>query len=113
MTDLDRKREELIERIRGCESCVVALSAGVDSAVVAQAAFLALGERAVAATGVSPSLADGELEEARRIAKQIGIRHVEVSTNEFASSDYLRNAPDRCYHCKSELTPSSTDWPSS
>ena len=54
-------------------------------------------------TGVSPSLADGELEEARRLAEWIGIRHEIISTEEFANANYTENAPDRCYHCKSEL----------
>ncbi|RIK77812.1 MAG: ATP-dependent sacrificial sulfur transferase LarE [Planctomycetota bacterium] len=79
------------------------MSAGVDSAVVAKAAFLALGDRAVAITGVSASLATGELDEARDIARRIGIRHESLDTQEFASPAYVQNAPDRCYHCKTEL----------
>ena len=64
---------------------------------------MALGPRAVAVTGISPSLADGELQAARRLAKQIGIRHIEIQTNELDQPDYANNAPDRCYHCKTEL----------
>lgn len=79
------------------------MSAGVDSAVVAKAAFLALGDRAVAITGVSASLASGELDEAREIARRIGIRHESLDTQEFASPAYVQNSPDRCYHCKAEL----------
>jgi uncharacterized protein len=100
---LAAKRDSLLARLAGLESCAVAFSGGVDSAVVAQAAHLALGERAVAVTGVSPSLAEGELDEARRVAALIGIRHVIIKTDEFANSSYVRNAPDRCYHCKTEL----------
>jgi uncharacterized protein len=81
----------------------VAYSGGVDSAVVAQAAQMALGERAIAVTGTSASLAAGELEAAAAVARQIGIRHVVIATDEFQSDQYLRNAPDRCYHCKTEL----------
>lgn len=103
MNDLDAKREQLLDLLRSFETCVVAFSAGVDSTVVAKAAQLALGDRAVAVTGVSPSLAEGELEEARRLAEWIGIRHEMIATHEFAKTDYTRNAPDRCYHCKSEL----------
>jgi uncharacterized protein len=76
---------------------------GVDSAVVAQAAFLALGERAIAVTGVSASLASGELEQARAIAAQIGIRHEVISTDELSRAGYVQNSPDRCYYCKTEL----------
>ena len=103
MNDLDTKRERLLDLLRSFETCAVAFSAGVDSTVVAKAAQLALGDRAVAVTGVSASLADGELEEARRLAEWIGIRHEVISTAEFANSNYTENAPDRCYHCKSEL----------
>lgn len=101
--DLAAKRDRLLETLRGYGSCAVAFSGGVDSAVVAQAAQLALGERAVAVTGTSASLAEGELAAAQELARQIGIRHEVISTDEFASADYQRNAPDRCFHCKTEL----------
>jgi uncharacterized protein len=96
-------RNRLLDAIRSYESCLVAFSAGVDSTVVAKAAQVALGEQAVAVTGTSASLAAGELDEARRLARLIGIRHEIIATNEFAEPNYLRNAPDRCYHCKTEL----------
>jgi uncharacterized protein len=100
---IEARRERLLEMLRGFGSCAVAMSAGVDSSVVAKAAFLALGERAVAVTGVSASLASGELDEARSIAALIGIRHESIDTEEFADEAYTRNAPDRCFHCKTEL----------
>ena len=64
---------------------------------------LALGDAAVAVTGTSAALAAGELEAARELAEQIGIRHVVLPTEEFANPSYVANTPDRCYHCKSEL----------
>lgn len=97
------KRDALLALIGQYQSCAVALSAGVDSTVVAKAAHLALGERAIAVTGTSASLASGELDEARRMADLIGIRHEVLETHEFAQEAYVRNAADRCYHCKSEL----------
>ena len=100
---LDAKREALLAAIRPLQSCAVAFSGGVDSAVVAKAAALALGERAVAVTGTSASLAAGELEAATELANLIGIRHIVIGTEELTSTDYVRNAPDRCYHCKTEL----------
>ena len=103
MADLDAKRDRLLALLAGYESCAVAFSAGIDSTLVAKAAQLALGNRAVAVTGVSASLAEGELDEARRLAALIGIRHEVLATDELANSDYTRNAPDRCYHCKTEL----------
>jgi uncharacterized protein len=96
-------RETLLALMSDLGSVAVALSGGVDSAVVAKAAHLALGDRAIAVTGVSSSLAAGELEQAKAIAAAIGIRHEVISTDEFANPSYVRNAPDRCYHCKTEL----------
>lgn len=101
--ELSAKAAHLLELIRSYESCAVAFSGGIDSTVVAKAAQVALGERAVAVTGTSASLAAGELDEAIELAKLIGIRHEVIATDEFADPDYVRNAPDRCYHCKTEL----------
>jgi uncharacterized protein len=101
--DLELKRKRLLDLIGSFESCAVAFSAGVDSAVVAKAAQLALADEAIAVTGVSASLAEGELDEARRVAGLIGIRHEVIQTDEFSDENYSRNAPDRCYHCKTEL----------
>jgi len=103
MLNLSQKRDQLIDLIRSLESCAVAFSAGVDSTVVAKAAQLALGDKAVAVTGTSASLPEGELAAAKDLAQRIGIRHVIIATDEFANSSYTDNAPDRCYHCKAEL----------
>lgn len=103
MADIESQAGAVVEFIRGLGSCAVAFSGGVDSAVVAKAAQLALGERAVAVTGTSASLADGELEEARELAVLIGIRHLAIATGEFDNPNYTRNAVDRCYFCKTEL----------
>lgn len=84
-------------------SVAVAFSGGVDSAVVAQAAHLALGDNAVAITAHSPSVAQQERDDAEKIARQIGIRHVIIQTDEFANPAYLQNDGSRCYHCKTEL----------
>lgn len=103
MTPLDAKREALLDTLSKLESCAVAFSGGVDSAVVAKAAAVALGDRAIAVTGTSASLAAGERESATELARLIGIRQEVISTDELASPDYARNSPDRCYHCKTEL----------
>src|SRR3954463_1820520 len=107
MTEISKtlasKREQLVELLASYRSSAVAFSGGVDSAVVAQAAQLALSDGAVAVTGTSDALAAGELEAARDLAARIGIRHVVISTDEFANPDYIANKADRCYHCKTEL----------
>jgi pyridinium-3,5-biscarboxylic acid mononucleotide sulfurtransferase len=84
-------------------SVAVAFSGGIDSTLVAKAAVLALGSRAIAATADSPSVPRSELAEAKKLAELIGIRHIVVSTREFENADYLKNDGSRCYHCKTEL----------
>lgn len=99
----EQHAEQLVEHLRGLGRVAVALSGGVDSAVLAKGAVLACGDEAVAVTAVSPSLATGELEVARKLTAAIGIRHVVINTEEFTVSGYQQNAGDRCYFCKTEL----------
>jgi uncharacterized protein len=101
--EISQKLDDLLKLLRGYGSCAVAFSGGLDSAVLAKAAQLALGEKAVAVTGVSESLAVGELDECKAVAQQIGIRHEVIQTGELDLPEYRANQPDRCYHCKNEL----------
>jgi len=102
-TELAIKRNRLLEVLRSFNSVAVAFSGGIDSTVVAKAAQLALGERAIAVTADSASVPRSELEEARQLAQEIGIRHRIVRTTEFTNPDYVKNDGSRCYFCKSEL----------
>jgi uncharacterized protein len=101
--ELAARRDRLLAVLGELPGVAVAFSGGIDSTVVAKAAFLALGERAVAVTADSPSVARKELDDARELAKLIGIRHVVVKTAEFENPSYLKNDGTRCYHCKTEL----------
>ena len=94
---------ELERSVGRHESAVVAFSGGVDSSLVAAVAARALGARALAVTAVSPAVAAGELEGARRVAAAVGIAHETIATDELARDGYRRNGSDRCYFCKSEL----------
>jgi pyridinium-3,5-biscarboxylic acid mononucleotide sulfurtransferase len=101
--ELAAKRDRLLELLRSYGSCLVAFSGGLDSSVLAKAAQSALGDRAVAATGVSASLASGELEACAALARSIGIRHEILAVDEMSLPAYRANGPDRCYHCKNAL----------
>lgn len=95
--------QRLLDILVTMKSVAVALSGGVDSAVVAKAAHLALGNLALAVTADSPSVPRADIESARNLAKQLNLRHQVIATNEFKDPQYVRNAGDRCYFCKSEL----------
>src|SRR5262245_48445434 len=101
--DLAAKRDRLLAILGAMPGSAVAFSGGIDSTVVARAAREALGDRAVAVTGDSASVPRAELDEARELARRIGIRHVVIATEEFDDLDYLRNDGTRCYYCKDEL----------
>jgi pyridinium-3,5-biscarboxylic acid mononucleotide sulfurtransferase len=100
---LTSKIDQATSMIRKLEGAVVALSAGVDSSLVAFLAHRALGNSAVAVTGKSESLPTEELRVAKQTAKSIGIRHLIVQTNELQKPDYYSNPQNRCYFCKETL----------
>ena len=95
--------EALRDRLRELDRVVVAFSGGADSAFLAYVAHETLGDRSLAVTAVSPSLAPEEEADCRELAEEWGLRWTAVFTDELANPAYAMNDGDRCYHCKAEL----------
>ncbi len=100
---MNDKYTKLTDYIKQLSSVIIAFSGGVDSTLLAKAAFDALGDKALAVTAVSRSYPEKEREEAARFASQIGIRHDFIESDELAIEEFVHNTPDRCYYCKKAL----------
>jgi len=100
MPTVEEKLVAMRDDLASREGVLVAFSGGVDSSVVAAVAHDALGEDAVACTARSETLPEVELEDARRVAREIGVRHELVEFSELADENFVQNDDDRCYHCR-------------
>jgi len=85
-------------------SVLVALSGGVDSALIAYAAYTRLGKSAIAVTADYKTLAQEELEYAKKISSEIGIKHIVIEYNELDNESFVKNDNNRCFYCRSELS---------
>ena len=101
--DLVVKLEALTRAFSDYGSALVAFSGGVDSTLVLKVGLDVLGERCVAATGLSASYAPEEMAEAKAVAAKLGARHVMAETMELTDERYADNTHQRCFFCKSEL----------
>ena len=97
------KLEQLKNIFRGMGRALIAYSGGIDSTLVTKVAYSILGDSALAVTAVSPSLLPEELEDAQIQAREIGIQHQLIYTQEMENPNYTSNPVNRCYFCKSEL----------
>ena len=101
--NLQGKLDDLKKKIRVMPGVVVAFSGGVDSSVLLKVASISGCPSVLAVTAVSESFPIRERHAARRLAAEIGVRHIEIRTNELDLEAYRANRGDRCYFCRQTL----------
>ncbi|HLI47928.1 MAG TPA: ATP-dependent sacrificial sulfur transferase LarE [Chthonomonas sp.] len=101
--DLAAKYHQLRQILQDMGQVVVGYSGGVDSTLVLKVAYDELGQGALAVVGNSEAFPEGEVEEAVKVAQQIGVEVVLITTHELSNPHFAVNNPNRCYHCKTEL----------
>jgi len=97
------KLNNLVEWFADKSKVMIALSGGVDSAVVAYAAFQALGSSAIAVTADYKTLSQEELLSAKQVCLEIGIEQMILDYSELENEDFVKNDSNRCFHCRMEL----------
>jgi len=100
---LAQKQEKLFSILSDMGRVMVAYSGGTDSAYLAWAAHRVLSGNAIAITADSASIPESHKRDAEAFARECGFRHEYIETHEFDNPDYVKNDPNRCFHCKDEL----------
>lgn len=103
MNTAEEKLEKLKKIIKELESAVIAFSGGCDSSFLAKVAYDILGNRAIAVTADSELYPEVEVKNAKKTAREIGINHEVISSEELEIPEFSKNSPYRCYYCKREL----------
>ena len=99
-----KKYQDLLNWFSNKNSVLISLSGGVDSALVAYAAFEEIGKNAIAVTADYKTLAQDELDSAKKIVHEIGIKHMIISYDELDNENFVKNDKNRCFYCRDELS---------
>jgi len=99
-----KKYQDLLNWFSNKNSVLISLSGGVDSALVAYAAFESIGKNATAVTADYKTLAQDELDSAKKIVHEIGIKHMIISYDELENENFVKNDKNRCFYCRDELS---------
>ena len=99
-----KKYQDLLNWFSNKNSVLISLSGGVDSALVAYAAFEKIGKDAIAVTADYKTLAQDELDSAKKIVHEIGIKHMIISYDELENKNFVKNDKNRCFYCRDELS---------
>ena len=97
------KLNDLVKWFKDKNKVMIALSGGVDSAVVAYAAYQALGNSAIAVTADYKTLSQEELVSAKQVCSEIGIEQIVLDYSELENEEFVKNDSNRCFHCRLEL----------
>ncbi len=100
---IERKWDHLKALLQNMQRAVLAYSGGVDSSLLLRAAAEVMASRLIVVTAVSETYPASELSSAKEFVRSLGLMHEILPTDELSSEEFVRNTPERCYHCKKEL----------
>jgi uncharacterized protein len=100
ISEIREKLKKLKKIIKSENTMAVAFSGGIDSSLVAKITFQELKGKAIAITLDSDVFPRKDLAFSKKIAKEIGIKHVIIKHTKLDDPLFIKNSENRCYQCK-------------